>query len=240
MLSAGLSHCMCLTQCHADGQYHVHKWTSRSLRVREANCSSSGQWWGNHPIYVKTWPGESSAAFPSFFSPSFEGFWALSGMSIEFLPLTMLVLTHPQEASWRRQEMPEGIWHGEPRPVVHGLPLEKGLPALPGLRDLRDSSNPVIATVQVTPPSLPTAAFGKALFLLNKTHLKPRKTLPGTLVELQQKISHTVTGLFRVPPRAAITNFLCVWKGKSICFTMCLSVKTVDFCSNGINNAHFA
>ena len=110
--------------------------------------------------------------------------------------------------------MPEGIWHGEPRPVVHGLPLEEGLPALPGLRDLRDISNRVTATgsqpPRVTLPSPPAAAFGKALFLLNKTHLEPGKTLPGTLVELQQKISHTVTGLFGDPPRAAVTNFVCV------------------------------
>ncbi|XP_058143309.1 SLC2A4 regulator isoform X2 [Dasypus novemcinctus] len=38
-----------------------------------------------------------------------------------------------QEATQRCQEVPEGVWHGAPRPVVHSVPLEEGLPALPGL-----------------------------------------------------------------------------------------------------------
>ncbi|XP_036085044.1 SLC2A4 regulator isoform X1 [Rousettus aegyptiacus] len=38
-----------------------------------------------------------------------------------------------QEAPRRRQEVSEGVRNGAPGPVVHGLPLEEGLPALPGL-----------------------------------------------------------------------------------------------------------
>ncbi|XP_045437498.1 zinc finger protein 704 isoform X1 [Pipistrellus kuhlii] len=38
------------------------------------------------------------------------------------------------EAPGGGQEVPEGVRHGEPGPVVHRLPLEEGLPALPGLR----------------------------------------------------------------------------------------------------------
>lgn len=29
--------------------------------------------------------------------------------------------------------MPQGVWHRAPGPVVHSLPVEEGLPALPGL-----------------------------------------------------------------------------------------------------------
>uniref|UniRef100_A0A8D2F6W1 Uncharacterized protein n=1 Tax=Theropithecus gelada TaxID=9565 RepID=A0A8D2F6W1_THEGE len=39
----------------------------------------------------------------------------------------------PQEAPRRCKEVPESVWHGAPGPVVHSLPLEEGLPAVPGL-----------------------------------------------------------------------------------------------------------
>ncbi|XP_031960046.1 zinc finger protein 395 isoform X3 [Corvus moneduloides] len=43
-------------------------------------------------------------------------------------------LPQHQESPRRSQEMPQGLRHRAPGSVVHGLPLEKGLPALPGLR----------------------------------------------------------------------------------------------------------
>lgn len=36
----------------------------------------------------------------------------------------------PQETPRRSQEVPQGVRHGEEGPVVHGVPLEKGLSAL--------------------------------------------------------------------------------------------------------------
>lgn len=48
----------------------------------------------------------------------------------------MSVLIHLflyQEDSRRGQEVQEGVWHRTQRPVVHRLPLEKGLPEIPWL-----------------------------------------------------------------------------------------------------------
>ncbi|KAK2529148.1 hypothetical protein Q9966_009467 [Columba livia] len=44
---------------------------------------------------------------------------------------------HAQEAAGGGQEVPQGVRHGEPGAVVHGVPLEEGLSALPRLRRRR-------------------------------------------------------------------------------------------------------
>ncbi|XP_037986438.1 wiskott-Aldrich syndrome protein homolog 1-like [Motacilla alba alba] len=51
-------------------------------------------------------------------------------------------LPHRQKNPRRSQEMPQGLRHRAPGAVVHGVPLEKGLPALPGLNSLLDSLLP--------------------------------------------------------------------------------------------------
>lgn len=54
-------------------------------------------------------------------------------MPIESFALTAVSWPVLQEAPGRGQEVPEGVRHGESGHVVHSLPLEEGLPALPGL-----------------------------------------------------------------------------------------------------------
>ena len=54
-------------------------------------------------------------------------------MPIESFALTAVSWPVLQEAPGRGQEVPEGVRHGESGHVVHGLPLEEGLPAFPGL-----------------------------------------------------------------------------------------------------------
>lgn len=44
-----------------------------------------------------------------------------------------LVTVPRQEGPWGGQEVPQGVWDRAPGPVVHRLPLEESLPALPGL-----------------------------------------------------------------------------------------------------------
>lgn len=48
----------------------------------------------------------------------------------------------PEEAPRGRQEVPEGVRHGAPGAVVHGLPVEEGLPAIPGLSPAPIPSQP--------------------------------------------------------------------------------------------------
>lgn len=43
----------------------------------------------------------------------------------------LMSVSSPQsESAWWREEVPQGVWHGEPGHVVHRLPLEKGLPEI--------------------------------------------------------------------------------------------------------------
>lgn len=49
---------------------------------------------------------------------------------VTFFPL----LPVRQEVPRRGEEVPQGVRHGEPRHVVHGLPLEESLPEVCGLR----------------------------------------------------------------------------------------------------------
>lgn len=45
----------------------------------------------------------------------------------------------PQAAAGRGQEVPQGVRHGASGDVVHGVPLEEGVPALPRLTEPRRS-----------------------------------------------------------------------------------------------------
>uniref|UniRef100_A0A9L0R6S9 Zinc finger protein 704 n=1 Tax=Equus caballus TaxID=9796 RepID=A0A9L0R6S9_HORSE len=76
----------------------------------------------------------------------------------------------PKEAPGRGQKVPQGVRHGEPGPVVHGLPLEEGVPALHRLR---------LASARPCPRL--RCGFWKALFLPSKIQRKPRRSTSRNL-----------------------------------------------------------
>lgn len=106
-------------------------------------------------------PGESPDSFPWSFQLSTEG---PPGSSHCTRPLVL------QEAPRRGQEVPEGVRDGEPRHVVHRLPLEEGLPEVRGLRaqPVPSRRRPPAAHVEGAAPS-------------SDTCLRPRESTSGSL-----------------------------------------------------------
>ena len=157
-------------------------------------------------------------------------------MPIESVPQNKRSVSVLQKAQGRRQEVPEGIRHGEPRHVVHGLPLEESLPEVHGLRrEAHQAGGPGPCC-----PRLPLRVWESTFASEQNTLEAQEKHFQETWWNYSKKIrSPPSTAPAENPAWSGCNYFFFLEKRSQLFFAVCLGLRTVDFRSNGTNKAPF-